>query len=110
MMMFRVLLSVALFVITTAAAAAVVEEVLELPVTVKTIYDRAQTQTIKVTSWRDDARDKSPFLIFNHGRPASPDAFAKMGRQRYSDNAQYFVSLGFAVLVPTRVGYGVSGG
>lgn len=33
-----------------------------------------------------------------------------MGRARYLENARYFVSLGYAVFVPTRIGYGVSGG
>jgi dienelactone hydrolase len=106
----RIFLTVWFLTITAAAGAAIVEEVFDVAVTVKTIYDQVHIHTIKVTSWRDDAREKSPFLVLNHGRPASADAFARMGRQRYSDNAQYFVSLGFAVLIPTRVGYGVSGG
>ena len=33
-----------------------------------------------------------------------------MGRQRYGDNSRYFVEKGFAVFVPTRIGYGVTGG
>jgi dienelactone hydrolase len=106
----RAFLTLWLVTVSAAAGAAIVEEVFEVPVTVRTIYDQTHTHTIKVTSWRDDSAAKAPFLILNHGRPASAEAFAKMGRQRYPDNAQYFVALGFAVLVPTRVGYGVSGG
>src|SRR5205823_11871942 len=68
------------------------------------------TQNIHVTVWRDDSRAKAPFLILNHGRPATAANFAKMGRQRYVENSQYFVSLGFVVFIPTRVGYGTSGG
>jgi len=33
-----------------------------------------------------------------------------MKRQKFYENSKYFVSLGFVVLVPTRVGYGESGG
>jgi hypothetical protein len=51
----------------------------------------------------------APYLVLNHGRPANGN-LAGMQRQRYSDNSRYFVSLGFVVLVPTRVGYGESGG
>jgi len=90
--------------------AAIVEGVFEVPVTVKTIYDQVHTQKIQVTVWRDDAREKAPFVILNHGRPASAASFAAMGRQRYPENSRYLVSLGFVVFVPTRVGYGVSGG
>jgi len=106
----RLVVSAWPFIAAGAADAAVVEEVFEVPVTVRTIYDQVHTQNIQVTSWRDDARPKAPFLIVNHGRPALPANFAKMGRQRYVENSRYFVSLGFVVLVPTRVGYGTSGG
>ena len=92
------------------ASAAVVEEVVDVPVSVRTIYGQEVRQTIKVTIFRDDRREKSPYLVLNHGRPASEADFAKMKRQRYSANAKYFVGKGFVVLVPTRVGYGDSGG
>jgi dienelactone hydrolase len=110
MKVFPCLLSAWLLAAPSAVDAALLEEVFEVPVTVRTIYDQVSTQNIQVTSWRDDTRAKAPFLILNHGRPASAANFAKMGRQRYSENSQYFVSLGFVVLIPTRVGYGPSGG
>lgn len=91
------------------AAAAVVEEIFELPVEVKDIYGRAHRQAFTVTVFRDDARAKSPFMVISHGR-ANRDGRARLGRARYTANARYFVSRGFAVFVPTRVGYGVSGG
>jgi len=46
----------------------------------------------------------------NHGRPANDADFAKMKRQRFAENSRYFVAQGFVVLVPTRVGYGETGG
>jgi len=90
--------------------AAVVEEVIEVPVSVKTIYQQQVNQSIKVTVFREDTREKAPYLVLNHGRPATAAGFANMKRQRYSGNSRYFVSLGFVVLVPTRVGYGETGG
>lgn len=92
------------------SSAAIVEEVIEVPVHVTTIYGQTINQPIKVTVFREDTRGRAPYLVLNHGRPASEADFAKMKRQRFSDNSQYFVNLGFVVLVPTRVGYGESGG
>lgn len=92
------------------SGAAVIEEVIDVSVTASTIYGQSVTQNIPVTIWRDDSREKAPFLVLNHGRPATSTAIAGMGRQRYSQNAQYFVAKGFVVLIPTRLGYGPSGG
>jgi dienelactone hydrolase len=92
------------------AIGAVVEDVIELPVAVKTIYNQEVAHRIVVTVWRDDSRERAPFLVLNHGRPATAAAFAAMPRQRYAANAQYFVARGFVVFIPTRVGYGPTGG
>ncbi len=90
--------------------AAVVEEVIEVPVSVTTMAGQRVNQPIKVTVFRDDARGRAPYLVLNHGRPATAADFARMKRPRYSANSRYFVSLGFVVFVPTRAGYGDSGG
>lgn len=92
------------------SSAAVLEDVIEVPVSVKTIYGQQANQLIKVTVFHDDQRNSAPYLVLNHGRPANEADFVKMKRQRYSENSLYFVSLGFVVLVPTRVGYGETGG
>jgi dienelactone hydrolase len=95
---------------SSACRAKLVEQVVALPVQVVAIRGQTISQTITLTIFRDDARGRSPFLILNHGRPVHVGDHAKMGRIRYSANAAYFVALGFAVFVPTRIGYGVSGG
>jgi dienelactone hydrolase len=92
------------------STAAVVEDEIELPVTVKTIYNQEVAHRIVVTMWRDDSRERAPFLVLNHGRPGNAAAVAAMPRQRYPANAQYFVGQGFVVFIPTRVGYGPTGG
>jgi dienelactone hydrolase len=92
------------------ANAKLVEEAVELQATVTTMYGKAVTHPFKVTVFRDDARGRSPFLVLNHGRAYKAEDMAKMGRARYSENSRYFVAQGFAVFVPTRIGYGVTGG
>jgi len=90
--------------------AKIVEETVDVVATVTNIYGRELTHAFKVTVFRNDARERSPFIVLNHGRPAKPEEFAKMGRMTFPGNTKYFVSKGFVVFVPTRIGYGVSGG
>jgi dienelactone hydrolase len=92
------------------AYGAMVEEVVQIPVEVTDISWRAHRQTISLTIFRDDGPGKSPFLILNHGRAVNQSGREKLGRARYSANSAYFVAKGFAVFVPTRIGYGVTGG
>jgi hypothetical protein len=89
---------------------AVVEEVIEIPVSVKTIYGEKVNKVIKVTVFRDDQRRKSPYMVLNHGRPPKDADIVKMKRQRFLEISKYFVSRGFVVFVPTRAGYGEAGG
>lgn len=104
------LVTLLLMLLSTVARAALIEDNFEVSVTVRTIYNQTHTQKIQVTVWRDDTRDKAPFLVIQHGRPTSASGIATMGRQRYATVSDYFVSRGFVVLIPTRAGYGASGG
>ena len=81
------------------------EEVQRIPVTVKDLYGREETKNIAVTIFRPAGEGPHPLAILSHGR-ATTDRRAQQGRQRFEHQARYLVSLGFAVLVPTRVGYG----
>lgn len=92
------------------AAARLVEEVVQLPVEVRDYYGRTHQHAITVTVFRDDERPRSPFLVLNHGRAGDEAGRARLGRARYGENSAWFVARGFAVFVPTRVGYGVTGG
>ncbi len=53
---------------------------------------------------------RRPFLMLLHGRPADVADRLRMGLVSYPANAQYFARLGFVVLIPTRLGYGITGG
>lgn len=99
-----------LLLLPLSSAANAVEEVVAVPATASDIYGRTVTRPVTVTVFRDRRRMRAPFLVLNHGRPAKSADMAKMGRVKYSANSRYFVSRGFAVFVPTRIGYGATGG
>lgn len=88
----------------------IVEEILTIPVSVLNSYGNVHQHNVVVTIFRDAQRTRSPYLILNHGRSGSATERAKLGRARYTAISKYFVELGFAVIVPTRGGYGVTGG
>jgi dienelactone hydrolase len=94
----------------TAANAQILQDAIELPVEVADAYGRTVHHSIRVAIFHDAARAHAPFLILNHGRAARASQRAEMKIEAYFQNARYFVSRGFAVFLPTRVGYGVTGG
>jgi dienelactone hydrolase len=49
-------------------------------------------------------------LLFSHGRAGTDHERASFGRSSERKNSEYFISKGFTVILPTRIGYGVSGG
>jgi dienelactone hydrolase len=98
-----------LLTVAPRASAEIVETVVKMPVRVSANGDTI-ARDITLTVFRDDARKKSPFMILNHGRAPSADGRATFGRAVFRDQARYFVQQGFAVILPTRIGYGVTGG
>lgn len=108
----------ALLIIATAtiplwadsAHAAVVEETRRINVQVDGANSVTVEHPILLTIFRDTARRRAPFLLLNHGRAPKAAERAALGRVRYSGNSRYFVTQGFVVIVPTRIGYGAVGG
>jgi dienelactone hydrolase len=100
--------------LSTATAplhAKIVEEVLKVPVKVENAWGKGWTQDIVVTVFTEDKMAKPyPVLVLNHGRATDAQGRQALGRARYSANAAWLARLGFMVVVPTRVGYGESGG
>jgi dienelactone hydrolase len=80
------------------------EEARQISVTVKDLYGRQETRQIPVTIFRPKGEGPFPLVIMNHGRTTS-DKRAMQGIQRYEALSRYLVGKGFAVLLPTRVGY-----
>lgn len=87
------------------------ESQIDVPVEVVDGYGKRIAQPIRVTVWSDDANPTpAPVMVLGHGRSAQPEKRAGLGRARLSKESAFFVRRGFIVAVPTRVGYGVSGG
>jgi dienelactone hydrolase len=93
------------------AVAKTIEETVTLQAEAQDVRGRLVSQPIQVTIYRDEARRvPQPFMILNHGRSAKAAERAKTAVGPYGPNARYFVSRGFAVFVPMRIGYGATGG
>ena len=103
--------AVALFGFVAPAKARLVEEKIMVPVRAVTIQGMEVAQKIVVTIFYEEAAAKPyPVLVINHGRSAQREERAALGRVRELTTSRWFASLGFMVALPTRVGYGVSGG
>lgn len=92
------------------ATAAIVEEVYRLPVSVVDAFDQPVSRDMLVTVLRDTSVEHAPILILSHGRGTSAASREAMGRARFPAAAKFFVQHGYLVVMPTRVGYGVTGG
>ena len=93
------------------AQARVVEEQTRVAVKVADAHGKEIARDIVVTIWRDsDAPKPYPALVLNHGRSYKPDGRAAVGRAKYSEVSDWLARQGFIVAVPTRMGYGVTGG
>lgn len=99
-------LSAALLTFGLAAQAASIQEsVMRVPVVAG-----VEQAYIDVTVFRPEGEGPFPVLVLSHGSPRSAEARRAGGRQRMAAQGGRFVAMGFAVLVPTRRGYGASGG
>lgn len=101
------------FLFCNSSFAKIIEEIIEVPVSVSNsnfTNNPKFEQKITVTIWRDDVIKKAPYLLFSHGRAGTDQERGKFGRSSEKRNSEYFVSKGFTVILPTRIGYGVSGG
>jgi dienelactone hydrolase len=101
----------AFFLVQGSALAALLEEQIRVPVKVADAKGREVEHSIVVTLWYDSTAPRPyPVLVLNHGRAGRAADRAAMGRARYSAASKWFAGHGFMVAVPTRVGYGVTGG
>jgi len=93
------------FTTTTLSAPAYDESVVRAPVA-----EGARRVLIEVTVFRPKSAGPFPVVVLSHGSPRSEEDRRLDGRQRLVGQAEPFLAMGYAVLVPTRRGYGESGG
>ena len=108
--MLRSFIAILLTLLVAPSYGRTVETIVELPITITNVHAQSYSHLVTITIFRDDSRQRAPFLVLNHGRPPQREELEKVGRERFAAQAQYFVSKGFVVFVPTRIGYGVTGG
>lgn len=96
---------------TPLVQAKLIEEIIKVPVQVRNSYGKESQQDIVVTLFHvDTASMPYPLAVINHGRAVKTEQRMAMGRSTGITNARWLAQMGFLVVVPTRVGYGVSGG
>ena len=94
-----------LLTLALPAWAALDESVLRVPVP-----GGAEPAFIDVTVFKPEGPGPFPIVVLSHGSPRDPQERKLEGRQRLAAQSAQFVKMGFAVVVPTRRGYGNSGG
>lgn len=83
------------------------ESVTSLTVRVKDFYGHAADGKVVITQFRPDGPGPFPIAIINHGRSGTNRD--EPPRFRYTKQVRFFTERGFAVFVPTRIGYGANG-
>ncbi len=87
-------------------AADLFETIAYVPVTVQPLVGGLRSGEMIITHYKPPGDGPFPALIALHGRGSDR---AKPGRWRYLDIARHWTRRGFAVFVPTRLGYGDTG-
>jgi dienelactone hydrolase len=82
------------------------EEVVRWPITLQDASGRSENKALVLTLFKPQGAGPFPLLVLNHGRAPTPQARAAQRRLRYERLARFWLAQGFAVIVPTRVGYG----
>ncbi len=85
------------------------EVVIRVPVT-SGPAGRERTDWIDATAYRPEGTGPFPLVVISHGSPRTVAERRRGGRVRYEAPSRAFLALGYAVLVPTRRGYGDSQG
>lgn len=99
-------LAIAAFALAIPAQAARFEEVvLRVPV-----VQGMEQAFIEVTVFKPHGPGPFPVVVLSHGSPRLEEQRRAEGRQRLAAQSERFAAMGFAVLVPTRRGYGESEG
>ena len=82
------------------------EEIVHWPVTLQDAQGRSEQKDLVLTLFRPPGKGPFPVVVLNHGRAPTPQARAAQARTRFERVSRYWVAQGFAVILPSRVGYG----
>jgi dienelactone hydrolase len=93
-----------------AGAAGAHGEATETVIKVPVQAPGAGVVTIDVTVFRPEGKGPFPLAVINHGSPRVAADRRADGRQRFVTQSRELARRGFIVAVPTRRGYGESGG
>jgi len=92
------------------AGAEIIETTLTIPVEIFATNHVTVRQNVVVSVTRESAQTHAAVALIAHGRPATEAERLRMGQVKYPGNALWLAQQGFVVVVPTRIGYGASGG
>lgn len=101
---------IAFLISAPLARADIVETQMRVPVTIRLNDGAPLTHDVIVTRFQEDERKPSRFMVILHGRAGTASERAAYGRTRFAEIARDFARQGYAVFVPTRIGYGDTGG
>jgi dienelactone hydrolase len=108
----RYLMMALLLICVNTANAKVVQQVDTVSATVTDAYGKRIVGQPKLVYVYDDATPSPrPIVILNHGRSYKPETRAAIDPAKsYAANARWLAQIGFFVVIPTRIGYGQTGG
>jgi dienelactone hydrolase len=101
-----------LLIFTSSISAKLVQQLDSATATVTDAYGKRIERAVNYATIFDDSTPSPrPVLIFNHGRSYKPEVRAATNPPKnYAANARWFAQAGFFVVIPTRIGYGSTGG
>ncbi len=94
---------------TGGVATDLFETVARTAVTVVLRSGERRSGDMIISHFRPPGNGPFPLVVMNHGRAADAVARASPERFRFIGVVRYWVGKGYAVLVPTRLGYGATG-
>jgi dienelactone hydrolase len=85
------------------------EQVIRIPMT-RTRASGPEPLTLEATLYLPDGAGPFPLVVLSHGTPRDQSLRVSQKRLGYPVQSWEFVTMGFAVVIPMRRGYGDSGG
>jgi dienelactone hydrolase len=85
------------------------EEIVQIPMITENFWGKNQIQ-LTATVYRPQGSGPFPLIVLSHGSTKSDLKRSDIGRYRKIPQIQEFIKRGFAVIVPIRRGYGMTGG